>query len=284
LHQDKKIKPKIDPIAEYFGFEKMPFSRNLPTVELLSLRGQNEMQARLSQAMRERSIALVTGRGGSGKSTAVRLYASGLDPNRVRVLYVPNPASGLTGIFREILRSVGYEPSYFKPHLVCQVRNALTEVAQRGRQPLLLVDEAHRLTNDWLEDLRMLLSSDMDSESLATLVLVGHPELATRLRMACHEALWGRINYRYRLKPLPLRETAEYIGHHVRVAGYRGDALFSDGFIARAHEYASGLPRQLNQICTYALVAAMTTGARIIDESVFDKARFELDGGEELDG
>lgn len=276
-----QMKPGPSPIAEYFGFQRMPFGRNLPTSELLSLPGQEEMNARLHQAAREHGIALVTGRGGCGKSTALRRFAENLDPNRVRVLYVPNPAPGLTGIYRDILREVGFEPSFFKPHLVSQVRSALAGLLERGRRAVILVDEAHRLTNPWLEDLRMLLSTEMDSASLATLVLVGHPELATRLKMACHEALWGRINYRYRLKPLALKETAEYITHHIRAAGWRGEALFSDGFIAKAQEYAGGLPRQLNQICTYALVAAMAAESKVIDEGLFHRARFDLEGGED---
>jgi MSHA biogenesis protein MshM len=160
----------------------------------------------------------------------------------------------------------------------------LAGLGDRGRRAVILVDEAHHLTNLWLEDLRMLLSTEMDSASLATLVLVGHPELSSRLRMACHEALWGRISFRYHLRPLSLKETADYIANHIRVAGWRGEALFSDGFISKAHEYAAGLPRQLNQICTYALVAAMAQGAKVIDETLFQKARFDLEGGEEEQG
>lgn len=274
-------RPALSPIAEYFGLQRMPFGRNLPVGDLLELSGQAEMNARLHQAVREQGIALVTGRGGCGKSTALRRFAESLDPNAFKVLYVPNPGPGLTGIYRDLLREVGFEPSFFKPHLVSQVRAALAGLAGRGRRAVILVDEAHHLTNHWLEDLRMLLSTDMDSASLATLVLVGHPELATRLRMACHEALWGRINYRYRLKPLTLKETAEYISNHVRVSGWRGEALFSDGFIGKAHEYAAGLPRQLNQICTYALVAAMAANSKVIDEALFQRARFDLEGGDE---
>ncbi len=275
-------KPAVsDPIAEYFGFHRMPFTRQTPVEDLLPLAGQEEMNARLRQAMRDQGIALVTGRGGCGKSTALRRFVTSLDPNRDYVLHVPNPAPGLTGIYRNILRHLGFEPSFFKPHLVLQVRSALADLVQRGRRPVLLVDEAHGLTNAWLEDLRMLLSADMDSASLATLVLVGHPELATRLKMACLEALWGRINYRYRLRPLTLQETMEYIKHHVRTAGYRGEALFSDGFFVRAHDYTDGLPRKINQLCTYALVAARAAGARVVDEDLFQKAKHDLDGEDE---
>ncbi len=267
----------LDPIEEYFGFHRMPFVREVSLDSLLSLRGQEEMQARLRLAIREQGIALVTGLGGSGKSTTLRCFYHHLDSNRYLVLYVPNPASGLTGVYRDLLRSLGYEPTYFKPQLVSQLRFALTEVAARERRTVILFDDAHKLTDNWLEELRMLLSANMDASSLATLVLVGHPELSTRLRMTCHEALWGRINIRYQLKPLNLQETAEYIAHHVKSVGYRGDALFSDGFVVKAFEYTRGLLRRINQICTYSLIAAKAQGAKIIDETIFQRAQADLD-------
>jgi type II secretory pathway predicted ATPase ExeA len=243
------------------------------------IEGQEEMRARLQQAMRHQDIALVTARGGCGKSTALRRFTHGLDTNRYLILYVPNPAPGLTGVYRDLLKTLGHEPTYFRPQLVSQVRIALGEVAAKGRQIVILVDEAHRLTNGWLEDLRMLLSTDMDARSLATLVLVGHPDLRERLRMASMEALRGRINVRYNLKPLNLQETAAYIAHHVKVAGYRGDTLFSDGFIARAFEYADGVPRVINQLCSISLVAAVAADAKVIDETIFQKAQLDLEEG-----
>jgi type II secretory pathway predicted ATPase ExeA len=183
----------------------------------------------------------------------------------------------LTGIYRELVRSLGHVPSFFKPHLVCQVRRALGELANRERQAVILVDESHHLTDAWLEDIRMLLSEDIDARSLATTIFVGDTSLSGRLRMARHEALWSRINYRYQLKPLDLQGTAEYIHHHVRAAGYRGEALFSDGFIAKAGEYTRGLPRRINQLCKYSLIAAAARGTRVIDEAIFLQAQSDLD-------
>lgn len=274
---NESVKSHLDPITTFFGFRSMPFSRGGDIDSLMSIAGQDEMSARLRQAMREQGIALVTGLGGCGKSTALRRFVHGLDSNRHHVLYVPNPAPGLTGVYRDILKTLGHEPTYFRPQLVSQVRVALVDVANKGRRTVILFDEAHRLTDVWLEDLRMLLSTDMDSSSLASLVLVGHPDLRARLRMAIHDALWTRINIRYQLKPLSLAESAQYIQHHVKAAGYRGDALFSDSFISRVHEYTQGVPRRINQICTYALVAAVTQGAKVIDEALFQRAQLDLD-------
>lgn len=268
-----------DPILAYFGLRIMPFTRNTPIDLLMKINGQEEMMARLRLAIRHNDLALVTAPGGCGKSTALRRFVSSLDTNRYLVLYVPNPAPGLTGVYRDILKTLGHEPTYFRPQLVSQVRIALAEAAKKGKTVVILFDEAHRLTDGWLEDLRMLLSADMDASSLAALVLVGHPILRERLKMASMDALRSRINVRYNLKPLTLQEAAAYIAHHVKVAGYRGDALYSDGFIARAHEYTNGIPRVLNQVCTLALVAAIATEAKIIDESLFQRAQVDLEEG-----
>lgn len=264
-------------VDEYFGFAKIPFSRGPSLQDLLPLKGQEEMLARLHLATREQGIALVTGQGGCGKSTALRLFAHRLDPNRFTVLYIPNSAPGLTGIYRDLLHRLGHVPSFFKPHLVSQVRRALRDLATRERLVVILCDEAHRLSDAWLEDLRMLLSEDMDSHSLATLILVGDTSLSGRLRRVNHEALWSRINYRFQLKPLDLVGTGEYIQHHVRAAGYRGEALFSDGFIAKAFEYTRGLPRRINQLCAYSLIAAAARRTRLIDEAIFLQAQQDLD-------
>jgi len=266
-----------EPLSEYFGFVRTPFARGNPTSSLMELTGQKEMIARMRAGMRQKDIVLVTGPGGCGKSTGLREFAHCLDSDRYQVLYVPNPAPGLNGVYRDLLRTLGHDATYFRPQLVSQLRYALQEVAAKGREIVILFDEAHRLTDTWLEDLRMLLSANMDADALATLILVGHPELRVRLRMSVHDALWSRVNIRYHLKPLNLKETAEYIAHHVKVAGYHGDALFSDGFIAKAHEYTQGVPRRLNQICTYSLIAAKAQGAHIIDEAVFRRAQMDLD-------
>ncbi len=264
-------------LEEFYGFAHTPFARDLPVERLMELEGQQEMLARLRRAIKTNDIALVTGQGGVGKSTALRLLQADLDSNRYKFIYSPNPGAGLVGLYRTLLWELGHVPTFFKPHLVTQVRRALEELVSKGRHVIIVCDEAHALTDAWLQDLRMLISDQMDSRSLATLLLVGDTSLSQRLRMAVHESLWGRINYRHQLKPLDLVNTATYIHHHLKAAGYRGDALFSDGFIAKAHTYTRGTLRRINQVCTYALVAACTSQSKVIDEAIFERVKAELD-------
>lgn len=272
----KKTKPPSY-LEEFYGFTHTPFARDLPVERLMELEGQQEMLARLRRAIKTNDIALVTGQGGVGKSTALRLLQADLDSNRYKFIYSPNPGAGLVGLYRTLLWEMGHEPTFFKPHLVTQVRRALEELVSKGRHVIIVCDEAHALTNPWLQDLRMLISDQMDSRSLATLLLVGDTSLSQRLRMGIHESLWGRINYRHQLKPLDLVNTGIYIQHHVKAAGYRGEALFSDGFIAKAHTYTRGTLRRINQVCTYALVAACATQCKVIDEAIFERVKAELD-------
>lgn len=272
-----KVRDPISYVEDYFGFTHSPFIRDLPVEKLMEIPGQQEMLARLRRAIRSNDIALMTGQGGVGKSTALRILQASLDTNRYKFIYIPNPGAGLVGLYRVLLWEMGHEPTYFKPHLVTQVRRALGELASKGRQVIIVCDEADALTDAWLQDLRMLVSDQMDSLSLAALILVGQTSLSQRLRMAAHEALLGRINYRHQLKPLDLLGTATYIKHHVQVAGYRGDALFSDGFVAKVQEYTRGSLRRINQVCNYALIAACAADSKIIDETIFERVKAELD-------
>ncbi len=117
----------------------------------------------------------------------------------------------------------------------------------------------------------------MDSQTLATLLLVGHPELRRTLQLTVHEAFNQRLSVRYHLGPLDLTETIAYIRHHIRVAGYLSGPLFTDDAMSRIFEYTKGLPRRINQVCTTALMAGVIAKQTVLDESTVRKAIADLD-------
>ncbi len=214
--------------------------------------------ARLTYLVRKRGFGLVTGDIGSGQSTAVRAFAAGLDFNRYLVVYLANPTTSVTGCYRDLLFALGYEPPFSKPRLVARIRSVLEElrVTQR-RAPVVVLDEAHLLTQPMLEQLRLLFSDQMDSQSLTALVLVGHPDLRRALHLSVHEAFTQRLAVKCHLAVLDLAETTGYIKHHVRIAGNTAGPLFTDDAIQRIFEYTKGIPRRINQVCTTALMAGL---------------------------
>jgi general secretion pathway protein A len=263
---------------EFYGFTSLPFSRTIPTKDLFPTAGQKELAARLAYLVRERSFGLVTGEIGSGKSTAVRAFAASLDPNRYLIVYLANPTTGITGLYRDLLLQLGVEPPFSKPRLVARIRSALDDLdANKHRAPVIVLDEAHLLTQPLFEQLRLLFSDKMDSQSLATVVLVGHPDLRRTLHLTIHEAFNQRLAVRWHLGPLDLQETLGYIKHQVQVAGFKGGALFSDDAVQRVFEYTKGLPRRINLVCTTALMAGRIDDKQIIDETTVRKAIADIE-------
>lgn len=263
---------------EFFGFASLPFSRGLPTSKLFIANGQEELKARLSFLTQQRGIGLITGEIGSGKSTAVRAFVDSLDPTRFTVVYTANPLIGITGLYREMLSQLGEPVPPFRQRMVLALRRCCDLLTnERKMTPVLIVDEAHLLDQRMLEELRLLLNVRMDSQAAAALILVGHSELRRTLRLSIHEALWQRTSVRYHLRGLDLTETGAYIRHQVEVAGYRGTALFSDGFVAKAFDYTKGIPRQINLVCTHALMAGCAQQKQVLDEAIFRQVINDLE-------
>jgi len=263
---------------EFYGFTQAPFSKSIATDALFPTGGQKELAARLTYLIRERGFGLITGEIGSGKSTAVRAFTASLDPNRYLVLYLANPTTGITGLYRDLLLGLGHEPPFSRPRLVARLREALSDLlTAKRRVPIVILDEAHLLAQTMLEQLRLLFSDQMDSQSLATVVLVGHPDLRRTLHLTVHEAFRQRLAVRYHLGPLDLAETIGYVRHHVRAAGYTTGPLFTDDAVARIYEYTKGLPRRINQVCTTALMAGLLDQKQLLDEATLRKAIAELD-------
>ena len=168
-----------------------------------------------------------------------------------------------------------------RPTALCacppQLRATLHDLARKGRYVLLVVDEAHLLPSELLDQLRFLLNDEMDSASLITLVLLGQPGLAHKLRFAPYEALYQRISVRFHLKPFDLEETAGYIKHHLHIAGYR-DQLFSDSFVSGVYDHTKGVARKINNLCHNALLLGATENKRVLDDSHLKRVILDLEG------
>jgi len=263
---------------EFYGFTSLPFSRTIATKDLFPTASQKELGARLAYLVRERGFGLVTGEIGSGKSTAVRAFAANLDFNRYLVVYLANPTTGITGLYRDLLLQLGVEPPFSKPRLVARIRSALDDLSSnKHRAPVIVLDEAHLLTQPMFEQLRLLFSDKMDSQSLATVVLVGHPDLRRTLHLTIHEALNQRLTVRCHLGPLDLQETIGYVKHQAQVAGHKAGTLFTDDALQRIFEYTKGIPRRINQVCTTALMAGLIDQKSVLDESTIRKAIADID-------
>ncbi len=219
---------------------------------------------------------MLTGEVGVGKTVALRAAVAQLDPAAHPVVCVANPAFGTRGLDVTIVRALGAHPRVHTADLLAQAPGLRAAAAHaRRRRVVLLVDAAHLLTPEQLEELRLLTNAEMDSRSPFALLLVGQPTLARQLRMGVFAALDQRIATRHQLAPMDLAEAAQYLRHHLGLVG-RTDPLVADDAVARPHKARLGLPRALNNAATAALIAAASAGTALVDDDGANKAVAEL--------
>jgi general secretion pathway protein A len=264
-------------LNEFYGFKQVPFTKSITARDLFPASGHREAQGRLHFALLSRTPALLTGDVGTGKSTAIRAFVQTLDRNVHVVVYLSNPHLGVSALYREILLALQVEPAFGFMRLLPQLRSTLREMERKGRHVLLIVDEAHLLPPELFDQLRFLLNDEMDSASLVSLVLLGQPDLAHKLRFAPYEALHQRISVRFHLKPFDLEETAGYVKHHLRIAGAT-QPIFSDSLIAGVYDQTKGVARKINNLCHGALLLGATENKQILDETDLKRVILDLEG------
>ncbi|MDP2212197.1 MAG: AAA family ATPase [Candidatus Aquicultor sp.] len=260
----------------YYGLTKTPFSKTIAPSQLFIHPGHDEVVARLTQVVRGKDIGLLTAEVGCGKSVALRALSESLDAPRHTIVYF-NGLADLRGFYLQLISTLGGCPEYLRANLVRQAKELIAaQISERRKNLVIMVDEAHLLSTQLLEELRLLTNEAMDSTSQFALILSGQPMLRQKLNLTQLMALSQRVSIRCRLKGLALEETAGYIRHYLSLCG-RSDPLFSDDAIALIHSSSAGIPRRINNLAVQSLTAGFLEQKGIIDESSAKRAVAEME-------
>ena len=266
----------IEKLQAHYGFTRTPFGRDLAPGMLHRHASHNEAVARIAWCIAERSIGVVTGEVGAGKTVSVRTVLASLDPSKHTVIYIANPMIGVRGIHEAIVTAFGQAPAHLGSRLSVQATAALTaEREERGRTPVLIVDEAHLLSYEQLETIRMLTNHAMDQDSPLACLLVGQPTLRRTMKLAVLAALEQRTALRYTMPGMTAAETASYIKHHLGLAG-RADQLFTEDAVNLIHTTARGYPRAVNNLALQSLVATFAANKSLVDDTAARSAVTEV--------
>jgi type II secretory pathway predicted ATPase ExeA len=250
----------------FFGFVGTPFGRDVPVNQLLETDMRKELAGRLQHVARTRSFGVFTGDAGTGKTTAIRKFTKELDQNRHRVLYLSDSVLTPRNFYWEALHQLGCTPRFYRGDAKRQLHKALVEMTESERKnPVVIVDEAHLLSREMLEEIRFLLNWHMDSHSALALILIGQSELKETLKLQVNQAISQRIDIRFHLHPLESAETIAYVTRHLEAAKTAGE-IFTPAAITVMHEYTGGIPRKINKVATACLMAAVSRKQRLVDD------------------
>jgi type II secretory pathway predicted ATPase ExeA len=249
---------------EFFGLGSKPFGKTPDPSFLYESPQHKEALARLEYAVEEKELALLVGDIGSGKTTLSRALIDRIGDARPVVLLI-NPRLTPTQLLRAIAQGLGIDPPRMRNDLLDALHTKLFELYEQKREPVLMIDEAQLIpTKATFDEIRLLTNFQLDDQNLLSVVLIGQPELDTRLAREAYAPLRQRIGLRYSLGPLSLEDTIRYIDHRIRVAGGARNP-FSREAMEEIHTVSGGIPRLINTLATTALLDAFGEDAPTID-------------------
>jgi type II secretory pathway predicted ATPase ExeA len=252
---------------EHFGLDEPPF-RITPHTDFFfdgADRGAT-LEALIYAVLHDEGIVKVSGEVGSGKTMLCRVLMERL-PKEVDTIYVATPSLGRDEILQAIADDLQLELAGERPAAALRaLQQHLIRLYGEGRRVVILIDEAHVIPDESLEQVRLLSNLESNRHKLLQIVLFGQPELDATLAKTSLRQLRDRITHSFRMRPLASHEVARYLSFRMRAAGYRGPDVFTPGAAARLARAAGGLTRRINILADKALLSAFTENTHAVTE------------------
>ena len=258
---------------DHFGLDEQPF-RITPHTDFFfdgADRGTT-LEGLLYAIQHDEGIVKVSGEVGSGKTMLCRVLMERL-PENVETIYLANPSLTRDEILRAIAEDLKIETAGDSARvLMRELQEHLIESHARGRRVVILIDEAHAMPEDSLEQVRLLSNLETSRHKLLQIVLFGQPELDQMLASTSLRQLRDRITHSFQMRPLTQEEVIRYVNFRLRAAGYRGPPLFTRNAIALLTRASSGLTRRINILADKALLSAFALDTHAVDERHVQRA------------
>jgi len=252
---------------EHYGLREAPF-RITPHTDFFFAGGNRgaTLEALTYAITQDEGIVKVTGEVGSGKTMLCRMLLEKL-PETVETVYLANPSYSRD----EILYALAAElqlplPEGRAPLLLKALQERLLQSYAEGRRIVVLIDEAHAMPGETLEEIRLLSNLESSRHKLLQIVLFGQPELDARLIQADLRQLKERITHNFALEPLRRNDVGPYLMFRLRAAGYHGPNIFSAKAVQAIAQASEGLTRRINILADKSLLAAFADSTHLVDE------------------
>lgn len=265
--------------TNFYHLKEKPFEITPDPKFLYLSPGHQEALAHMTYAVSQRiGFTVITGEVGTGKTTLVQSLLSRLN-GTTKTAYLFNPNLSTLDFLEYICEDLGVKiKRRSKGQYISHLYQALLDYYSRDVNVVLIIDEAHRLRPDLLEEVRLLTNLETPKGKLLQVILVGQPELNETLNRHEFRQLKQRISLRYHLRVLTKTETFQYIQNRLQKAGLMDPRVFSPKALEQIFEYSQGIPRLINIVCDNALISGYASDRRIIDQKTVQEIIFSREG------
>ena len=262
---------------DFYGLKELPFALTPDPRFIYFTPSHTEVMANLHYGIESgKGLIVVTGEVGTGKTTMLRWVMQRLDRS-VLVAYIFNPRLSVTEFYQHLATLFDIRNWETKSDLLFELGKVLQSRHSRGLRTVLIVDEAHGLSAQVLEEIRLLCNFESDTAKQLQIVLTGQPELREVLNNPELRQLKQRVALRCEIKALPtVEETNQYIKSRLQVAGVYRD-IFSPGAVDYIFRCTSGIPRAINNVCDNAMLNAFAKGDPMISRAIVQEVAETFD-------
>ncbi len=263
---------------EFFGLDDIPFTLTPDPRFIVFTPSYNEVLASLYYGLENaKGLIVLTGEVGTGKTTALRWILRRLDSS-VLAAYVFNPRLSIDEFYQHVTQMLGIKEWTNKSELLTILGKVLEERHRRGLRTVIIIDEAHELSDYVLEEIRLLLNFESDNAKHLQIVLTGQPELRDKLNQMNLRQLKQRVALRCNIHPYPnVEEVDRYITERLLIAGSDQPNIFTPGAVDFIFQCSEGIPRNINNLCDNAMVAAYSDGEQVISRKIIEEVAENLD-------
>ncbi|MCQ9205017.1 MAG: AAA family ATPase [Omnitrophica bacterium] len=262
---------------DLYGLKKSPFNITSDPQFFFESQSHKEASAALLYGIQEKKgIILITGEVGTGKTTLCKFLLNILTSD-VKTSLILNPYFSEVQLLRAIIEDFGLTLiKKTRLDIIKRLNSFLVDVALTGGNAVLIVDEAQNLTSRQLEQIRLLSNLETSQEKLLQIVLVGQPELITKLKKFDLRQIYQRIFIKYHLSPLKEEEVKGYVEFRLQKAGAQEIDILPESYKS-IYEFSRGIPRLINKLCDRVLLFGFAKGSKIFNPDMFKVCIKELE-------
>ena len=251
-------------LLTFFGFTKMPFTKDIETDKIFKSSMINELHSMFEFGISTEDIMLIFGEIGCGKSVALRLFLESLDVNKYYPIYLKSCGMNVSHLYSAILSSKKIEP----PFRLFNAKKLYEKVISESRKkPVVILDDAQDLTDKALLEIKNLVSFDADSTNRLCVIISGQMEIAEKMKFSMFASVMQRIRLKFQAEGMGLEETCRYIDHQMKISG-KDTSIFTDDAMAEIFKRTNGIAGLINKECFTAIIAACAKKRDLIEPSI----------------